>query len=180
MKGKLSTILLIAATIGLLYIGTHASTTTSPFESATSQASSPDNGSPIGEAAAFTATTLNGGSINLADYLGKRPVILNFWATWCPNCIRDMPNLDQLSREFGDQVTVVAVNLREDPATVRRYIEDNGFSLTVALDPDSSIAQAYGVRYTNYHVVINASGQIVNAFSGDIARRHFLQLLEEN
>src|SRR3989338_759969 len=65
----------------------------------------------------FSLESLSGGTISLADYRGKKPVVLDFWASWCPNCRRDMPNLNRYYDKYKDRVEVIGINLHENKNT---------------------------------------------------------------
>lgn len=82
----------------------------------------------------FTLTDLRGELVSFSSLEG-RVVVLNFWATWCPPCRREMPLLDDIQREYGPRgLTVVGVDLDEPPETVRAYVEDAGVQYPIWLD----------------------------------------------
>jgi cytochrome c biogenesis protein CcmG/thiol:disulfide interchange protein DsbE len=82
----------------------------------------------------FRLQTLAGEAVSFASLEG-RTVVLNFWATWCPPCRREMPLLDEFQREYGPKgVTVVGVNLNEPRPTVRRYVESVGVTYPIWTD----------------------------------------------
>ena len=137
--------------------------------------------SPIGELAPnFTLVSLDGDTITLADYHGKKPVILDFFATWCPNCRRDMPKLSRWYEQYEDRVEVIGVNLQERDTTVKRYIESAGISFPIVLDPKAEVARSYGLQFTNYHVLITKEGVIAGIVPGDIRESQILSLIEES
>lgn len=126
----------------------------------------------------FTLSKLDGGTISLAEFRGKKPVVVDFWASWCPNCRRDMSNLNRFYENYKDRLEVIAVNLQESEGTVRNFIESRGFSFPVALDPYGGAGQAFGIRYTNTHFLIDKNGKIVREIPGDIREADFLSLLQ--
>jgi len=125
----------------------------------------------------FSLQKLGGGTIALADYKGKKPVILDFWATWCPNCARDIPHQEAWYEKYKDKVEVIGVDLQEDPSVVARTVSDRGMTYPIALDPQGTTAQTYGVPGTNYHVLIDKNGNIVKTIPGDISEQDFLSLI---
>ena len=125
----------------------------------------------------FVLNLLGGGKVALADYRGEKPVVIDFWASWCPNCRRDMPVLNKLYEKYKDQIEVIGVNLQERESTVEKYITAAGITFPIALDPSGKTAGAYGIRYTNSHVLINKEGQIVKVVPGDISEADILLLL---
>lgn len=156
----------------LVFIGTKGSSSPSAV-SATSQ-------NPTSESAAASAFSLEkvgGGTVALADYKGKKAVILDFWATWCPNCQRDIPHQEAFYQKYKDNVEVIGVNLHEDPSLVAAFVAKYGVTYPVALDPQSQAAQAYNVQYTNYHILINKNGDMVKTVPGDISEADFQSLL---
>ena len=107
----------------------------------------------------FTALTLDGGTLRLRDLRG-RPVLLNFWATWCEPCRVEMPALQRVHEAYGDRVAIVGVNLQEPADVVRTFVEGYGYTWTFVLDPDFSIADRYRIRPIPTSVFIDADGVI--------------------
>lgn len=84
----------------------------------------------------FSLITLDGKQVELSDYEGKK-VMLNFWATWCPPCKKEMPDMEKYTQQAGDDVVVLAVNI--DPENdVQAFVEDNGITFTIPLDSQSA------------------------------------------
>ena len=84
--------------------------------------------------------------------------ILFFWATWCPYCKQLMPHIQSLKDEFGDDLTVYAINIRDDGDPVK-YLEDNGFDFELLLDGDD-VADQYDIKGTPGLVLIDTNDQI--------------------
>jgi peroxiredoxin len=125
-----------------------------------------------------TFTSLNGNELALRDLHGK-VVVVNFWATSCAICIREMPDLAHLQRRFGDRgVTLIAVAMRYDPPNrVLEYAKSAALPFVVSLDPMGKIEGAFGgVTGTPTTFVIDKRGQIVQRIRGapDFARLHTL------
>src|SRR3954447_23590812 len=100
----------------------------------------------VGRAAPdFTLKTADGQSVQLSTLRG-RPVVINFWATWCGPCQREMPALQTASQQFGDQVTFVGVDQGETPQVVSDYIKKLGVGFTIALDSDMKVGDNYQVK----------------------------------
>lgn len=128
----------------------------------------------------FTLEKVGGGTLSLSDYKGIKPVILDFWATWCPNCRRDIPRQQRFYEKYKDQVEVIGINLQENPSTVARFISDNGVTYQNVLDPRSQVSRAYNVQYTNYHILIDKDGNVVRAVPGDIRESDFQSLAAQS
>lgn len=124
----------------------------------------------------FTLDAIDGKTLSLSDYKGKKAVVLDFFATWCPNCRRDIPHQEAFYEKYKDTVEVVGVDLQEDPALVKSFAAQLGITYPVVLDPSGVATQAYGARYTNYHVLIGKDGTVVGTIPGDISEADFEKL----
>jgi peroxiredoxin len=111
----------------------------------------------------FAVDTLEDGSATLADAAGS-VLVVDFWASWCPPCVEGLPVLRDAVQSFADAdvpVRLIAMNVQEDPATIRQFLDEQGLTdLTVGLDPDGTVAQAYGVQGIPQTVVINPDGRV--------------------
>lgn len=125
----------------------------------------------------FTLTRLDGGTITLSDYRGKKPVVLDFWASWCPNCQRDMPKLSKMYDKYSDDVEVIGINLRESTSTAKKFVDSRNISFPIVMDK-GRVSQQYAVRYTNMHVLINTDGTIKRIIPGDIKETDIIGLIE--
>ena len=93
--------------------------------------------------------SLAGGEVDLASQRGK-VVVLNFWATWCPPCVAEMPSLERLYRTLTPEgLSVVTVSTDEDQAELRKFVSEHGLTLPVLLDPGGRLA-AGDYRTTGY------------------------------
>lgn len=106
----------------------------------------------------LAATDLAGRQWDLAALRGQ-PVLVNFWATWCPPCKEEMPTLQTLHELESGRLTVLAVNVREGPRRVRRYLQSAGLTLPVLPDPDGEITRAWDMTVFPTTVLIDASGR---------------------
>ncbi len=127
----------------------------------------------VGNAAPdFTLKTLEGQTVRLSDLRGK-PVVLNFWATWCPPCRQEMPDLEKAYQKYKDQgIVFLGVDMKEDEATVQEFIQKNGYHWTFVLDPAAQAANAYLVSAIPSTFFIDADGVIrdlqLGAMSGGL------------
>ncbi len=117
------------------------------------------------EAPDFTAVLADGGSFTLSEQEDKI-VLLNFWATWCGPCVREMPAFEKLYGEYADTVSIVAVNSMEDQETVNRFISDNGYTFPIAYDEKGEISLKYPSNGIPYTLVIRPDGSIANIYLG--------------
>jgi peroxiredoxin len=120
-------------------------------------------------APAVTFTSIAGEKVTTGDLRG-RVVLLNFWATDCVVCVKEMPRLAQTYRKFASpEFEMIAVAMRYDPPNyVLRYAEQNALPFKVALDPMGELAKAFGdVRLTPTTIVIDREGNIVKRIIGE-------------
>ena len=112
----------------------------------------------------FTVYDGEGNAHKLSDYRGK-PVVLNFWASWCGPCKMEMPDFDETYSEYGDQVHFLMVNLtdgsQETMETASAFIAAEGYSFPVYFDTERSGAIAYGVSAVPVSYFIDAEGYFV-------------------
>ena len=121
-------------------------------------------GVPVGAAAPGAVVhTLDGKSVNLNQYIGKAPVVLEFWATWCSNCKELEPKLLEMVKKYSPKVTFVdvAVSVNQSPERVKLYAQKYHYTHTMVYDTDGNAVSAYNVPATSYVVVINKAGKVV-------------------
>lgn len=126
----------------------------------------------------FSLAKLGGGTISLSEFKGKKPVVVDFWASWCPNCRRDMPSLNRFYEKYKDKVEVIGVNLKEKESTVQNFIASRGISFPIALDPSGQASRVFGIQYTNTHFLIDINGNLVRTIPGDISESDIVSLIE--
>lgn len=128
----------------------------------------PQPGAPLksgNKAPDFTAELIDGSTITLSDLKGK-PVIINFWATWCGPCVREMPAFERLKEDFGDEIGIIAVNCGDDADTVKDFASENGYTFPIALDESYEVTMLYPTNSIPYTVVIDANGKITHISAG--------------
>lgn len=114
-----------------------------------------------GEAIGDTA-----GRMNLADSFGVRPVVLQFWATWCPKCEALEPRMIEAHREFGEQVDfyAVAVAVGQNPKRIARHLDDHPLPFPMLWDEDGEATRRFQAPTTSYVVILDAEGSV--AYTG--------------
>lgn len=126
-------------------------------------AATPGVGHKVGDRAPdFEVTTVSGETFKLADYRGKKPVYLKFWATWCSYCKAEMPHLQSIHNEYGDDIEVLAVNvgINDSVANIESLFNEGGFNLPTVFDQNGDLTSRYGVVGTPHHVLLDRNGQI--------------------
>jgi thiol-disulfide isomerase/thioredoxin len=119
----------------------------------------------------FKVYDAEGNAVNLSDYFGK-PIILNFWASWCGPCQMEMPDFEEAYKEYGEEVQFLMVNStagsRETLETAQKFIEDNGYSFPVLFDTEANAAMAYGVNSLPNTYFIDGEGHAIGRVRGII------------
>ena len=121
-------------------------------------------GIPVGETPpAVTLENLNGDSVALSQWIGKKPVIVEFWATWCPICAELLPRMEAAQRKYGDRAAflVVAVAVNQSKNSVRRHLERDPMPFTFLWDGNGAAVRAFQAPSTSYIAVLDAKGKVV-------------------
>jgi thiol-disulfide isomerase/thioredoxin len=121
-------------------------------------------GIPVGETPpAVTLESLTGDSVPLSQWIGKKPVIIEFWATWCPICAELLPRMEAAQKRFGDraQFLVVAVAVNQSKNSVRRHLERDPMPFTFLWDGNGAAVRAFQAPSTSYVAVLDAKGKVV-------------------
>ena len=136
-------------------------------------------GVAVGQRAPTIEVSLLDGSVmNTADFAGK-PMWINFMASWCPQCRDELPMMEHYSKQLGDSMTVVVVDVGEDRQTVRSFIRDVGVDLTVGIDPDFAVQGEWGVFALPVHFWLDADGIVRDIVYGGAPREVFIQAITD-
>ncbi len=108
----------------------------------------------------FHLKNLDGHMVTLSEFRGK-PVLINFWASWCPPCREEMPYLQQVYDEWtGKGLVLLTIDIGETPATINKFFTDNNLSLPVLLDTDKEVGREYGITGVPETFLIDKNGII--------------------
>lgn len=134
--------------------------------------SSPSSKSAENAAPDFTVQDANGKSVSLSDFKGK-PIVLNFWASWCPPCKAEMPDYEKMYQQYNSKgIVFMMVNLtdgdRETTATAKKFLSDNHYTFPVNFDTNFSASDAYNISAIPDSIFIDRNGNVVNSYEGMI------------
>jgi thiol-disulfide isomerase/thioredoxin len=135
----------------------------------TSSLRAQESGIAIGAAApVVTIPDLDGKAVDLGQYIGKRPVFLEFWATWCELCEELLPRVRAAKAAYGNQVEFLGVNVtvNQTRERVRRYLDKHQPPFRTLYDEEGTSTRAYEAPATSYVVIVDRSGKIAYTGSG--------------
>ncbi|NQX63980.1 cytochrome c biogenesis protein CcdA [Paenibacillus qinlingensis] len=108
----------------------------------------------------FTVTDLHGQRVTLSDLKGKN-VYINFWATWCKWCIKEMPDMEKVYHDYkDDNIVILAVDVGESQDKVSQYLKEHPYSFRIVLDPDKKVTQAYKLRSIPVSIFVDKQGRV--------------------
>jgi thiol-disulfide isomerase/thioredoxin len=138
---------------------------------------SPTVGVGIGQVAPTIEVTLTDGSLfSTADYPGQ-PLWINFMATWCPQCIDELPMMETYQAQLEGQMMILVIDVGEDRHTVNAFVHSLNFDLPVGVDSDSSIQRAWGAFALPIHYWTDTSGVIQQIVFGGAPQAIFDQAI---
>jgi cytochrome c biogenesis protein CcmG/thiol:disulfide interchange protein DsbE len=131
------------------------------------------------DAPAFELHTIDGDEVMLASFRG-RPVVFNFWATWCAPCVAEIPLLNALQAEHADAgLVVVAVNVKEPAARVRSFANERGVDFTILLDPEGAVAGEYGVHTLPSTIWFDEEGAVRGTHNGRLSEEIIADIVRD-
>jgi thiol-disulfide isomerase/thioredoxin len=112
---------------------------------------------------------LDGHAVDLGTAIGKKPVLLEFWATWCPRCEALVPKMEAARARYGSQVTFVAIAVAvgQTPAAVKRHLTRHPIPFRVFWDADGNAVRAFQAPATSFVVVLDGEGKVVYTGIGE-------------
>lgn len=113
----------------------------------------------------FEVYNENGEAIKLSDFKGKKPVVVNIWASWCGPCKAEMPYFEEAMKKYGEDIEILMVNLtdgeRETKEKAINYLKENNLDMKILFDEKLSAANAYSVQSIPRTIFIDIDGNIV-------------------
>lgn len=138
------------------------------------------NGSVINTAPDFTMTDIDGNELTLSSLYGK-PIVLNFWATWCGYCVTEMTDFQKVYDKYGDEYQFVMVNLtdnaREKVSTSTAFIAEKGFTFPIYFDVYQQGLEAYEAYSIPRTYIIDENGSLVESHTGVLNEKSLLKLM---
>jgi thiol-disulfide isomerase/thioredoxin len=128
-----------------------------------------ETGLAVGSRApAVVVQDLEGHPVDLGQYLGKQPILLEFWATWCEVCEGLLPTVRSVHQTYGDRVAFFGVNVtvNQTPGRVRRYVADRQPPFRTLYDAEGDAIRAYAAPTTSYIVIVDRSGKVAYTGTG--------------
>jgi peroxiredoxin len=126
----------------------------------------------------FTLTDLHGKTWALKDLRGH-VVLVNFWATWCPPCRTEMPDLESIYKHFKKDGLIVLAITDEEAGKVKPFVNEYGFSYPIVLDPDKNVHRQYTIEGLPRSFVYDREGKLVAQAIDMRTKKQFLEMLDQ-
>lgn len=151
----------VSAVLALLLLAATPPFAERPAQSGSAPASSTKN--PAVSLPDFTLPDQNGKEISLRQFIGKTPVLLAFWATWCPHCVEAVPRINRIHADLspGGKLQILALDYMESEKKVTAFIAAERISYTVLLDRRGGVARKFHVVGIPTYILIDRSGNVV-------------------
>ena len=141
------------------------------------QTNAAEIGTEVGNKAPnFTLKNMNNKDITLRNLEGKK-VFINFWASWCPPCKTEMPAIQKLHENYGEEIEIIAVNLEEQKKKVKKYLENENLNFTVLLDKNKKAANKYLIRAIPTSYFLDENGVIIEKHMGILNYQNMKEIL---
>jgi cytochrome c biogenesis protein CcmG/thiol:disulfide interchange protein DsbE len=119
----------------------------------------------------------DGGTVTLAQFEGK-PLVMNFWASWCPPCVAEMPDLEKVFQDVKDDVQFLGVNQSDQKGAAERLAAETGVTYPLASDPNGEVFRAFGGAGMPTTVFIDPDGNVVDVVTGQFTENSLREKIE--
>lgn len=153
------------------------------IESADGEESSESDEEPPssnGDPAPTIAFTYFDGSEGTLDDFAGTPLVINFWASWCAPCVAEMPDLESVFQEVGDDVAFIGFNVTDQRADADELVERTGVTYTIAEDPEGEIHRAFRGFAMPTTILIAADGTVARSHAGSVSGDQLLGFIAED
>ena len=140
-----------------------------PGEESTEPVDTHPTDPPASIAPDFTMLDMEGNEVTLASFFGK-PIVLNFWASWCGPCKMEMPEIQKFYEQYGDQIHFLLVSVDESVDTAKAFVSDSGYTFPVYFDTTSEGAYTYGASSIPLTFFIDAEGNLTAYYMGAMSQ----------
>ena len=123
--------------------------------------------------------TFEGETTSLAAYEGE-PLVVNFWASWCPPCIAEMPDFERVHSDLADEVAFVGLNTQDSLPAAEELVAETGVTYDLGLDPDGELFRAFEVSSMPSTFFVDTDGRIVHRQAGLITEQQLRDLIDEH
>ncbi len=130
----------------------------------------------------FILKDINGNLVKLSDFRDKKAVVINFWASWCPFCLEEMPDFEEGSQKYKDEVVILGINRGEKQDVAINYAKNQlpvEITYPVLLDSNEDVSNVYILRGMPVTYFINKNGIIINRYFGKITKEIMEQEIEK-
>lgn len=121
----------------------------------------------------------DGSTRSLSDFHGDRPLIVNFWASWCPPCVAEMPDIEQVHQQLAGQVNFLGINTQDGEEEARRLVGETGVTYPLAWDRQGEIFEAFGVFGMPSTFFISSDGRVVGRNTGLLTQEALEEKIDE-
>lgn len=132
-----------------------------------------------GPAPAISMTDFEGTTFDLSDYRGK-PLVVNFWASWCPSCVAEMPEFEQVHKATDGKVGFLGINQSDSIDAAKDLARKTGVTYRLAIDPQGQIFQAFGGAGMPTTVFIDADGNVIEVVVGQLSKDALVGYIERS
>ncbi len=181
MKQKVTIIILSVALVALIAVSVTVYNSYSdgyqPLATG-AETSQPDQTKEVVQTTDFTVTDASGNTVSLSTFFGK-PIVVNFWASWCSPCTSEMPHFESAYKQYGEDIHFIMVNVGDSYDDAYKFADKNGYTFPVYHDTTYSASYAYNVSSIPQTLFINASGELVHSQIGMMSESAVLSNIEK-